>query len=321
VSEGERAPEGTTAVPAVSASLAANTAAGAPSVQCPTCGQPRRADSGAARGSGWSGNVYAVGRIVPQFPSESVEKEFAQLAADVDPGGGGEIELLQRVLEDPDNRYLARHVCWVFTIQEIETFVVQPRDDADVTRLVELMEPDEAEDVVHVVIGHAAHAGRTDAECSSLGLPSVIADQMLGFTLDEFAEAMSAGQADGADAEPPADANGDDDARRHFRAVVRRVFLRLTRSTGNYGMADEHRARNYVALRYPSFYAAVLQAYREGKMLVSVDARHVHSSTRRVVSVGFTVRHRTDITERYHCLVDVLDLFPFLIKRLEPTYD
>jgi hypothetical protein len=85
-------------------------------------------------------------------------------------------------------------------------------------------------------------------------------------------------------------------------------------------MADEHQALNYLALRYPPVYQAAAQAYGEGKVLTGIHARHSHSRDRRLVSVQFLFRHRrSEITERYECVVDVTGL-PFLVSGLQPTY-
>src|SRR4051812_6148590 len=62
-----------------------------------------------------AGAVYAVGRIEPRFPSIAVEKEFAQLVGRADPTKRAGYDLMRDILTDPDNRYLARRVCWVFT--------------------------------------------------------------------------------------------------------------------------------------------------------------------------------------------------------------
>lgn len=260
--------------------------------------------------------VYAVGLLSPQFPSIGVEKEFAQLTAGAHQGDRIEVGLLQQVLDSPDNAYLARHLCWVFASSGVDIFTVLPRDDAEVARLVEMLSSEATDDLVHVVVGRTI-SGPADSPCAASGLAAVRADQVLAFTPAEFAAAMPEDASHGNDAVPSPATGGSD-----FQAVVREVFTRLTRGAGNRGYADEHRARNYVALRYPPIYHAVRQAQRDGKVLVGIDAQHSHAAGRRLVSVRLTVRHpRTDITERYQCLVDVTEVFPFLITGLQPVYD
>jgi hypothetical protein len=274
--------------------------------------------------SSWNGFVYAIGRLTTQFPTLGVEKEFTQLTEGVEQGGLIETALLRRTLDAPENRYLGRHLCWVFTTQHVDTFAVLPRDDTDIARLVEMISPAASENIIHVMVGRSTRA-ELDSPCAGLGLPAVVADQLLAFTLDEFAEALPGG-----DTTSVEEASGGDQAelperdqdRKQFQAVVRELFLRLTRRAENRGIADEHRALNYVALRYPPIYHTAMQAYRENKMLVGIDARQSPSATRRVVAVRLTFRQRrTDIIERYHCLVDVTDVFPFLVSPLTVVYD
>src|SRR5262245_20204075 len=75
--------------------------------------------------------VYAVGRIGPRFPSLSVEKEFAQAAGRLEATNLTDRQVLHSVLSDPSNRYLVRRMCWVLTIEGLETYVLQPRESID----------------------------------------------------------------------------------------------------------------------------------------------------------------------------------------------
>jgi hypothetical protein len=279
---------------------------------CVNCGQPLPAGQyGGARAPSWGGFVYAVGRLSPQFATLGVEKEFTQLADRGETRGSLEVDQLRRVLSDPDNRYLARHVCWVFTAQHVDAFLVVPRDSEDLVRLVDALPAGGDEDVVHVLVGGPPTVP-VASPCAGLGLPVVAPEQLLSFTLDEFIDALPRPEPEG---EQPLDEQG-------YRAVARDLCLRLTRRAENRGITDEHRALNYVALRYPPVYHTTVQAYRDGKSLIGVDARHSSSGTRRAVSVRLTFRdRRTNVVERYHCLVDVNDLFPFLASPLTPTYD
>ena len=290
--------------------------------------------------------MYAIGRLEPQFPSLDVEREFAQVAAGAG-NGLPDAALLRTVLTDADNHYLARQMWWWRRLE------FWPREEADVTRLVELLPATDAETetVRHVVIGRVAPvSGWIDNPCADSALPLVVPDQLFAFTLDQFADRMAAtlsgtdtDDRDSQSADPSApqkkaaaqasgttegrNAAGDTDQsaaqpdpRGQISAVVREVFHRLTRRSGNRGIADEHRALNYLALRYPPVYEAAAQAYREGKSLTAVHAHHSHARDRRLVTVQFVFRHRrSEITERYECVVDVTG-FPFLVSGLQPTY-
>ena len=83
-----------------------------------------------------------------------------------------------------------------------------------------------------------------------------------------------------------------------------------------------HRARNYVALRYPAVYRIAQQALADGKDFMGVEARPAPSSDRRLISIRLIFRdRRTQILERYSCTVDVTGEFCFLAAPLSPTWD
>jgi hypothetical protein len=298
---------------------------------CANCGQPFASQAGRPPGAstppgGWSGPVYGVGQIVPQISFLGVEKQIAQLAGGLS-HGFVETTVLRDVLSVPENRYLGRYVCWILTSQQVDAFAVVPRDEADIVRLVELLPSDGTDDVTHVVIGQAGLPAVMDSPCARAGLPLVGADQLLAFTLDEFAAAMPdaesgrhAEQAGQAASSAPAQENPSRD---QFNVIVRDVFRRITHRAGNFGISDNHRALNYMAVQNPKLYHAVAQAHREGKTLVDITAQHSHSSTRRLVSVELRFLDRqTDISERYQWLVDVTpdSPFPFLATRLQQTF-
>jgi PatG C-terminal len=303
-----------TAVPSV-------TAAGpgpASSISCPTCAPPNPALSAQVNPTGLRQPVYAVGGLTPQFASIAVEKEFAQLSGGAHQGDQIDLGILQELLRNPDNAYLGRHLCWVFASEGFDTFHVMPRDDAEIARLIEVLSPDESDDVVHVIVGSTVSAP-INSWCAAVGLPAVQADQVLAFTLAEFAAALPSDETSSSE---DSSAGGDQAGRAEFEGAARRLFVRLTHRSGNRGVADEHRALNYLACRYSALYQAVWQAQRDGKNLVTVDAQHSHSADRRLVWVRLAFRQpRTDITEQYRCLVDVTEAFPFMLRGLQPVYD
>jgi hypothetical protein len=256
--------------------------------------------------------VYAIGRLSPQFQSLDVEKEFAQLAADVEGREVSEHHRLKAVVEQDDNLYLAHHICWVFTTQGIDSFAIVPRDNNDARQLVESFVPASDESVINVAVGRPATTPPL-WDWSASGLRLVSVDQLLTFTLDEFLDELANTDGDGG-----SEGGLDSD----HRAAMRELFFRLTRRADNQGSTDAHRALNYAALRYPALYRATLQAFDDGKALLGVEVRPTPSSDRRLVSVRLIFRDRhTQIVERYSCAVDVTGEFCFLAAPLSPTYD
>ena len=99
---------------------------------CPTCGA-----APATNGTLDPSYVYAIGRIEARFPRPSVEKEFAQATGRVETAGLTDRQAVQKLLSQRANRYLARQLCWVMTIEGLESYIVIPHDPADLDLLVE----------------------------------------------------------------------------------------------------------------------------------------------------------------------------------------
>ena len=91
----------------------------------------------------------------------------------------------------------------------------------------------------------------------------------------------------------------------------------------NAGATDEHRALNYLAVRYQAIYAMMSMMYNDNNSLTSVEAQPSRlSGTRKIVDVVFTFTNRqTDVAEKYFGRVDVTEKFPFLVTKMSPYYE
>jgi hypothetical protein len=108
-----------------------------------------------------------------------------------------------------------------------------------------------------------------------------------------------------------------------FKEAAREVFDRIMQLTDNAGASDDHRALNYLAVRYPAIYAAVAEAQSRNLSLTAVDARpSTLSGVRKIVDVIFSFTNRaTDVVEKQFVRVDVTEEFPFLVTKLSPYFD
>ena len=262
------------------------------------------------------GFVYAVGRLSPHFPSIAAEKEYLLLAGTND--GAVRTDQLGSVLTKPENRYLARHICWVFVADGIEAFLVMPRDDAECVRLLEAVQSRDSDELVHVVVGQFYEATVDQSDCTASGLAYVRAEHVLAFTMRQFSSALTdiTLEIDSERAQP-VDVQQSDDS-----DLIHQAFNRLTMRADNRGVRDEHRALNFLALRYPPLYELVLKQHGSGAALQGIDARATFSGNRRVVRVGLAFRKdSTGSTVRFRCLVDVAEVFPFLVAGFRPADD
>jgi hypothetical protein len=259
--------------------------------------------------AGLSGYVYAVGRLQARFPSLGVEKEYAQLTG-ADPDAVVRVGHLKDSLAGAENRYLARHMCWVFTGITTDACAIIPRDGGDIDELIDTLTDDEQ--AVQALVGSPAYTS-VASRCVPPGLAAVTPDQLLSFGLDEFVDALPVPD----DGKVPRGKDAE-----AWRQAARGLFRHLTQRAANRGLTDEHRAMNYLALRYPQIYHLTFNAQRDGKALVAVEPRRAPAGERRMVDVRFVLRHAgSHVVERYVCRVDVTDVFPFLTSQLTLSYE
>ena len=104
--------------------------------------------------------VYATGRVEPRFPSLALEKEFAQVTGRTETAGLTDRQALQAVLAARPNRYLARHLCWVLTVEGLETYLLAPGDPADLDLLIETVRPTPSWSPTGGAVGRTARSAR-----------------------------------------------------------------------------------------------------------------------------------------------------------------
>jgi hypothetical protein len=268
-------------------------------VSCPTCG---------TMGSPVSiSYVYTIGRIEARFPRLSVEKEFAQATGRAETAGQTDQQVLYNMLSKPENRYLARQLCWVVTVQGLETYIVHPRDPRDFDQLVEAIRPQPSPLDIDVVIGIRGPVASPEL-CNGLMVPIVVFDQIYSFDRDTLIKSI-----------PRPEKMREE----QFEAAAGEVFNRILQMMDNAGATDEHRALNYLAMRYPGIYAKTAEEFAKDFSLSAVEVRPSPlSGTRKIADVIFSYTNRnTDFTEKFFVRVDVTEEFPFLVTKLSPYYD
>jgi hypothetical protein len=254
-----------------------------------------------------SAYVYALGRIEPGFPRLSVEKEYAQATGRAETAGLSDRQALQTILSQPENRYLARQLCYVLTIEGLDTYILQPGDPADLQLLIESLRPTPQPWDVDVVVGRRGPIASPEL-CNGLMVPIVIFDQIYPFDRESFMKSIP---------RPEKISEAD------FGPAAQELFDRIMQMADNAGATDEHRALNYCALRYPAIYAKAAEEFAANSSLSAVEVRPSPlSGTRRVVDVIFSYTNRnTDFTEKFFVRVDVTEEFPFLVTKLSPYYE
>ncbi len=264
---------------------------------CPTCG------GGAASPS----FVYAIGRVEARFPNLAAEKEFAQATGRTETAGKTDQQTFHSVLSKRENRYLVRQLCWVLSIQGLETYLLLPRDPADINLLVEAIRPAPSPNDIDVVIGMRGPIA-PPTMCNGLMVPIVIFDQIYSFDRDALIKAIP---------------KPEKTTAAQFGPAAEELFNRIMQLTDNAGATDEHRALNYLAMRYPAIYAKAAEEFARDFSLSGVEVRPSPlSGTRKIADVIFSYTHRnTDFTEKFCVRCDVTEEFPFLVTKMSPYYD
>jgi hypothetical protein len=110
---------------------------------------------------------------------------------------------------------------------------------------------------------------------------------------------------------------------KEFAVAAAELFDRFMQMTDNAGATDEHRALNYLAVRYPAIYAKAAEQFAANASLSAVDVRpSALSGTRKVVEVILSFTDRTtDVADKFFTRVDVTEQFPFLVTKLSPYFD
>jgi hypothetical protein len=271
---------------------------------CPTCGTAAASNISNPTSPSW---VYAIGRIEPRFPKLSVEKEFAQALGRGATAGLTDRQALHSALSKPENRYLLRHLCWVMTIEGLETYILVPRDPLDFNLLLEALRPTPQPWDLDCVIGARGPIAPPEM-CNGLMVPIVAFDQIYSFDRDSLIKAIP----------KPEKTTAKD-----FAPAAEELFDRIMQVADSAGATDEHRALNYLAVRYPRIYESASEAFARNESLSAVEVRASPlSGIRKVLEVVLSYTNRnTDVVSKQSVRVDVTEEFPFLVTKLSPWYD
>ena len=141
-----------------------------------------------------------------------------------------------------------------------------------------------------------------------MGVRSVAVDQLYSFDRESLIKAIP---------------RPEKTTAKQFEVAATEVSERILQVTDNAGATDEHRALNYLAMRYPGIYAKAAEEFARDFSLTGVEVRGSPlSGTRKVVDCIFSYTNRnTDFTERFSVRSDITEEFPYLVSKITPYYD
>jgi PatG C-terminal/Subtilase family len=268
---------------------------------CPTCA------GGAAEDSGPPTYVYAIGMIRMRFPSPAIEKEFAQAVAGAKTANLTDQTVLHNALKE--HRYLANEVCWSYSVENVDAYILVPRDSTVLDLFVAAVKPSPRGVDTDVIIGTRGPVAPAEM-CNGLTVPIVLVDQVYSFEKPDLLKALK----------KPKELKMTED---QFQPSAEELFERILQMTDNVGATDEHRAMNYLSMRYPQVYTHTAEMYGRDFSLTNIEVTPSRlAGVRKLVNVVLSFTNRaTDVVEKYYVRVDVTEKYPFLDKKLSPYFD
>lgn len=251
--------------------------------------------------------IYALGRVEARFPTLGMEKEFAQVAGESYTGGLTDRQAMHAILSQPENRYIARRMCWVFSIEGLETYILRPCCGAGFDMLIQAIRPAPRPADIDVVIGVRGPIAPA-VMCNGLMVPIVIFDKMYSFDIDEIIKSIP---------------KPEKYTKKDFEPAAEELFMRIIQIADNAGSTDEDRVLNYLAVRYHAIYAKATEMFQEDYSLTGVEVQPSRlSGVRKILNVIFSYTNRqTDIVDKWFVRVDATEEFPFLVTKLSPYFD
>jgi hypothetical protein len=253
--------------------------------------------------------VYALGQITHRFPNRSVEAEFYQATSGStsDTSGITMGEMVYKSLAESANRYLARQSCYTFKIGGIETYILMPRDVSDLDKFVQALNPAAGLGDIDLIIGRRGPIATAEM-CNGLLVPIVIVDQIYSFDRDTLIKAI-----------PKPKGETED----RFKKTAEEFLNNIMQITDNAGATDEHRAINYLAVRYDKIYNTTQSLQNENYSFTNIDVKpSALSGTRKILEVIFSYENRASrAVQKFFARVDVTELFPFLVSPLQQYVD
>jgi hypothetical protein len=257
--------------------------------------------------------VYAIGKVVHRFPNKSVEMELVQtigLMPEGETKGLTNPEVAHKILTDPNNRYIARQICYILTIEGLETYILVPGDPLDIDRLSQALRPAPTVDGdIDVIIGRRGPMASPEM-CNGLVVPIVIVDQIYSFDRDTLMKAI-----------PKRKEKGTNEGQ--FRNTADAVFNHLIQIADNAGAIDEHRALNYLAVRYDEIYHRTQLLQDENYSFIGIEVRpSLLSGTQKIVDVIFSYENRANrALQKWFCRVDVTGEWPYLVSPMREYFE
>lgn len=267
----------------------------------PQCGCGDNGGGCSCGKGGTDSYIYVYGDIKPAFPSQSVEKEFYQVAVTDEADKQKPFSLIAfKYLSRPENLYIARELNWLFQLYGfLDMYAVKVTTNRILSDLIEAIAPRAYQIDYDILIGNKTSStlGVNNSE-----LPYVIYTQLYNITAKEYIKAII----DATDGEATPEEAG-------------LIFSNATQLIKNTGDLDKYRALNFIVLRYMKFYKETWNLrYGNDKApydLIRVTANPLEVfGDQKILQVIFTYQSlNSAAVQNFACSVDVSSEFPYLV--------
>jgi hypothetical protein len=214
---------------------------------------------------------------------------------------------MQTALAKKENRYLVRQMCWILTIEGLDSYILKPKDPADFDLLVESLRAPPRGTDVDVVIGTRGPIAPPEM-CNGLILPIITFEQIYSFDVNTLMKAL-----------PKTEKSMGE----NYITNSEGELYRIMQMADNFGATDEHRCLNYLAVRYSAYYEKTAEMNNKDCSLTGIEVRTSRlTNTRKILDCIITYTERkSGSDEKWFCRVDVTEMFPYLVTKMSPYYD
>ena len=258
---------------------------------CPACSASRTASQTIA--NPW---IYVLGDVDAVIPNLAIEKEIWAAMAQVGTKDLPNEAATQKVLESPSYAYLARNMCYVLRVQEVETYILVPSVPLDYSLLV-----DAAKYEVSAVIGTRGPIAGPEM-CNGLTLPIVVVEMVYNFNKPDLISKM------------PLPPGTDPTGEAKFRAAASETFEYVSQLVSA-GQQDGERALAKILLSDQDFYYTISNAFAQDEQLLSVNLKPVLSVSpvSQIDVVVTTANRKTGMQRSTFARYNTQTKFPFRV--------
>jgi hypothetical protein len=231
--------------------------------------------------------VYAIGLLRPVFGTEDLQQEYLAATKQLEVPTDDYYKVFNTIETPHDNpalsyrryRYIAEKMCWVLSINNVDTFIVIPASQLELDSFIDSLQ-DTSQTVYSTIIG-ALGPIAPPQYCANMSLPLAIC-QYIDFSTENATTKLML---------KPTDGTSDTDRAINFLAC-------------NFTAISQKHA-DLIASNKPQLIAVAsqLSSVESNRVIIDISLKYLNSQTK--------------VQSNYHCGIDVTDQYPFVAFNLQ----